>query len=253
VAKHIGSRPGDGTSSGTAVPTPIAQTQYTTPGRSSGGKHIDSRPVDVDACGFEIPPVLAPVQPPIISQEATSSLSTGQFVAQTDGLPVVYSVNFKSGYVILRSRDIPELGNLYFTEVRVLGTSLSGLEISNSAITQADSILSALGKLQGQMNAVAGDNAGYDYGTANAIIVKDNANADMTGLISATTPIVKTFAYDTNIQRGAASAGDDAPITAVAIGLSTAQFVKTTGTITKSTSNSVSLVAPLERNYQNTV
>jgi hypothetical protein len=100
-------------------------------------------------------------------------------------------------------------------------------------------------------NDDAGDNAGYDYGTANAIIVKDNANADMTGLISSTTPIVKTFAYDTNIQRGAASAGDDAPITAVAIGLSTAQFVKTTGTITRSTSNSVSLVAPLERNYQN--
>lgn len=100
-------------------------------------------------------------------------------------------------------------------------------------------------------NDDAGDNSGRDYGTATAIIVKDGSNADMTGNITGASSIQKTFAYDTNIQRGAASAGDDAPITVVAIGLGTAQFIKATGTIQRSTANVVSLIASLERNYQN--
>lgn len=98
-------------------------------------------------------------------------------------------------------------------------------------------------------NDDAGDNTGRDYGTANAILVNDNSAAPMSGTIGGASQIVKTFDYDGNVQRGAASAGDDAPITAVAIGLSTGQFVKATGTITRSNANSVSLVAPLERNY----
>ena len=57
--------------------------------------------------------------------------------------------------------------------------------------------------------------------------------------------------YDGNIQRGSGSSGVDAPVTVVAIGLTTGQYVKSTGTITKSTANTVSLVAALERNYSN--
>jgi hypothetical protein len=100
-------------------------------------------------------------------------------------------------------------------------------------------------------NDDAGDNAGYDYGTSNAILVDDATGTDMSGAVSSQTSVQLTFAYDTNVQRGSASAGDDAPITCIGIGLETGQFVKATGTITRSTSNSVSLVAPLERNYQN--
>jgi len=73
----------------------------------------------------------------------------------------------------------------------------------------------------------------------------------MAGAVNAQSSIQHTFDYDANVQRGAASAGVDAPITVVAIGLGTAQFVKATGTISRSTANSVSLVASLERNYQN--
>lgn len=58
------------------------------------------------------------------------------------------------------------------------------------------------------------------------------------------------FDYDNNVQ-GGRTAGQDAGITVVAIGLQTGQFVSATGTITRSTQNSVSLVAPLERNYEN--
>jgi len=73
----------------------------------------------------------------------------------------------------------------------------------------------------------------------------------MSELVSAQTYVQKTFEYDTNKQRGNASSGTDAPITCVAIGLSASQFVKATGTIERSTTNIVSLVAPLERNYSN--
>jgi len=60
-----------------------------------------------------------------------------------------------------------------------------------------------------------------------------------------------SYNYDNNDQRGTASKGTPAPVTFVALGLSTAQFVKATGTIAESISNSISLVSPLERNYQN--
>lgn len=88
------------------------------------------------------------------------------------------------------------------------------------------------------------------YGTTSGVIVNDNDVIAMAGFVSGAASVVRTFAYDTNVQ-GGRTMGTDAPITAVAIGLSGAQFVKSTGTITRSTSNSISLVSPLERNYQN--
>jgi hypothetical protein len=91
---------------------------------------------------------------------------------------------------------------------------------------------------------------GKQYGTANAVLAKDDANADMAGPIAAQAVITHTFAYDSNVQEGR-TAGTDADITVVAIGLDTAQFVKATGTIQRSVSNVVSLVASLERNYDN--
>lgn len=60
------------------------------------------------------------------------------------------------------------------------------------------------------------------------------------------------FAYNSNTQGGRTSS-TDADITVVAIGLQTGQYVSATGTIGESTQNSVSLVAPLERNYDNPV
>lgn len=96
-----------------------------------------------------------------------------------------------------------------------------------------------------------GDNAGNDFNTSTAILVNDASASPMTGDVSSQATISHTFAYDTNVQRGAASAGIDAPITAVAIGLSGAQYVLATGTIQRSTANSVALVAPQERNYAN--
>jgi hypothetical protein len=66
--------------------------------------------------------------------------------------------------------------------------------------------------------------------------------------VSAQPSIGFDYDYDGNIQRGGSSAGTNAPFTAVALGLSGAQYVVTTGSITRSTANVINFVA-LERNY----
>jgi len=72
----------------------------------------------------------------------------------------------------------------------------------------------------------------------------------MAGKVWGQSSVQKSFAYDTNSQGGRTS-GSNADVTAVSIGLSSSQFVLATGTIQRSTANSVSLVSALERNYQN--
>jgi hypothetical protein len=86
--------------------------------------------------------------------------------------------------------------------------------------------------------------------TANAVLVDDASNADMAGNVSGASSIQKTFSYDSNTQ-GGRTAGTDADITAVGIGLATGQYVRATSTIGRSTGNSISLIAPLERVYNN--
>lgn len=100
-------------------------------------------------------------------------------------------------------------------------------------------------------NDDAGDNLGRDYGTKDAIIVKNASGTDIAGTVSAQSSIAFTYDYDGNVQRGAASAATPAPVTLVAIGLDTAQFVISTGTITRTTGITISAVAALERNYLN--
>jgi hypothetical protein len=92
--------------------------------------------------------------------------------------------------------------------------------------------------------------AGNDFGEAGAVLVQNDAAADITGTVSAASSVSWTFDYDNNTQ-GTRTAGTDADVTAVALGLQTGQYVKATGTIAKSKSNSLSLVAALERNYSN--
>jgi len=93
-----------------------------------------------------------------------------------------------------------------------------------------------------------GDNTGRDFGTKDALLVKDNGNADIAGNITQATETFN-FAYDSNIQRGASTAATDAPIVVVAIGLDTAQYVKVDDQVIQRGDLTVSLVAPLERNY----
>jgi hypothetical protein len=91
--------------------------------------------------------------------------------------------------------------------------------------------------------------AGNDWGETGAVITEDGSAVDMTGSIVGAS-VTKTFDYDGNTQGGRTPA-TDAAVTVVAIGLTTGQYVKATGTIQRSKSNAVSLVAPLERNFSN--
>jgi len=103
-------------------------------------------------------------------------------------------------------------------------------------------------------NDDAGDDNGFDYGTINAITVEDNSSVEIEGSVpqqAGGSSVAFDYDYDGNQQRGVGSEGTDAPITIVAIGLSTAQWVLATGTITRSVGLNFSLVAALERNFAN--
>ena len=88
------------------------------------------------------------------------------------------------------------------------------------------------------------------FGTASALIVNDNAGNPISGTIGGSTTIGFDFDYDGSVQ-GGRTAGTDADVTVVAIGLGDAQYVSATSTITRAVGQNISLVAPLERNYQN--
>lgn len=91
--------------------------------------------------------------------------------------------------------------------------------------------------------------SGNDWGESTAILVEDASSADITGTI-ASGSVTKTYDFDGNTQGGRVPPAVP-DITVVAIGLNTGQYVRATGTIARSKSNSVALVAPLERNYVN--
>lgn len=86
------------------------------------------------------------------------------------------------------------------------------------------------------------------YGTPQAITVQNSTSQDIAGSIGGAPSVSFDFAYDSNAQGGRTPA-TDASIVLVAIGLQTAQFVRFDGTITRTTGQTFSLVAALERNY----
>lgn len=94
------------------------------------------------------------------------------------------------------------------------------------------------------------DANGNQFGTAAAIRVDDNSGADVTGLVGAAASVQFDFDYDGNSQ-GGRTPGTDAAITVVGMGLNGAQHVIAEGTIARSTANSISLVSPTERQYEN--
>lgn len=91
---------------------------------------------------------------------------------------------------------------------------------------------------------------GNEYGTSGAIIVNSNTLSPITGSIAGSGSYSFTFDYDGNVQGGRTIA-TNTPVTVVAIGLSTAQYVVATSTIERSKANTISLVSALERNYNN--
>lgn len=90
------------------------------------------------------------------------------------------------------------------------------------------------------------------FGSPAAIIINDNGGTPITGLVSANSTIAFDYDYDGNTQGGRKD-GTDAKFTGVSIGLNAGQYVVTTGTIARVTTNTANFVAALERNYSNPV
>jgi hypothetical protein len=90
-----------------------------------------------------------------------------------------------------------------------------------------------------------------DYGTSNAVIVKDKDGLDITGTYAGS-PINFSFAYDANVQ-GGRTAGQNAAVTLVGIGLSGGQFASVGFNITRAQGINVLLAPAVERNYSNPV
>jgi hypothetical protein len=88
------------------------------------------------------------------------------------------------------------------------------------------------------------------FGTTSAIIVNDNSGNPIQGFVGGEASKAFDFDYDNNSQ-GGRTPSTNAAVTVVAIGTDTAQYVVGTGTITRSTTNPISLTAGTERNYVN--
>lgn len=153
---------------------------------------------------------------------------------------------FITNFAAADTNDILHDPNGAAVDIAFPFTASLTLEFGTNLVNDSDAIYRVF-----FTNDDAGDNLGNDFGTANAIIVDDASSVDMSGTVSGASSVSLSYDYDGNVQRGSASASTDAPITVVAIGLSTGQYVSATGTIARSTANVVSLVAPLERNYVN--
>lgn len=118
----------------------------------------------------------------------------------------------------------------------------------------------ATGSIQFNSNLVADSDAVYrmffttnpggDFGDSDAITVEDNSGSPIAGNVGGNSSIEFDFDYDGNTQ-GGRTAGTDADVTVVGIGLNNAQYVVASGTITRTTGINLSLVSALERNYSN--
>jgi len=109
------------------------------------------------------------------------------------------------------------------------------------------------GNLQGDANAIYEmyftTNPGGNFNSAAAVTVEDNGGTPISGVVPGAS-VAFDFDYDGNNQ-GGRTPGQDADVTIVAIGLDTAAHVIATGTITRATGLSFTLVSSLERNYDN--
>ncbi|MCK6594210.1 MAG: SUMF1/EgtB/PvdO family nonheme iron enzyme [Bacteriovoracaceae bacterium] len=72
-------------------------------------------------------------------------------VAAAGAAPVT-SVNTLTGAVVLTTSEINEGANLYYTNARGVGSTISAPTLTNAAIAASDTIQIALGKLQAQFN-----------------------------------------------------------------------------------------------------
>ncbi len=167
----------------TGKPTTIAGYGITD-GEKTTNKGVANGYASLDG-GGKVPAVQLPSYVDDVLEYATSSAFPGTgsngviYVADDTGKIYRWS---GSGYIEISpspgsTDSVPEgSANLYFTAARVLSTILTGFSTASSAVvTAADSVLSALGKLQAQISAL-GTAATKNTGTSGAVVPLLNAS-----------------------------------------------------------------------------
>lgn len=97
-------------------------------------------------------------------------------------------------------------------------------------------------------NDDAGDDTGRDFDTALAIVVQNNVPANVDFNVASATETF-SYDYDGNVQRGAASAATDAPVTLQMVGLAGFEILNVPFTIPRQANLNVNITASDERNF----
>jgi len=138
----------------------------------------------------------------------------------------------------------------------ISATDINTIELYDVTNTKRTYPYVAAGVISFNENLIADLSAVYrvyyanNFGTSNAVILKDNDGVDISGNINGQSSISFTFDYDGS-SLGGRTPGTDFDVVCVCIGLSTAQYIKTQSTIKRTNANSISMVASLERNFIN--
>ena len=89
----------------------------------------------------------------------------GSIWSRVDNSDAVSSVNGYLGAVSLVSSDITESGNLYFTNTRAINSTLTGYTRGAGTVSATDSVLGAIQKIDGNINAYTGSTNIVTLGT----------------------------------------------------------------------------------------
>ena len=164
-----------------------------------------------------------------------------------------------SSAVIVHANDKVESTDISFTATDTITTAgavdfgvfAAGeyIQVENSASNNGFFKIASITTVTNPNDTITIDTTFSTIANESAGAAVDITQAAM-GDISGNATIQFDFNYDNN-QQGGRTQATDAPITVVAIGLQTGQFVSTETTIERTVTNSASLVAPLERNYEN--
>ena len=158
--------------------------------------------------------------------------------------------------VVIRNFDINDRTRIELTAITIDGGGLNSEGVPISSTVRTFPFVST-GNIVFNPVLVADTDSEYrmyfttnpagDFDTVDAVIVLDEDSQPIEGLINAAS-IPFTFDYDNNAQGGRTPA-TDAGVTVVALGLSGAQYVVGTFTITRAVGLNFPVNAVLERNY----
>lgn len=144
--------------------------------------------------------------------------------------------------VYIDSYLVADKNNLQFTDV---GGTVRTNPYAAQGTLNFDSLLTSGGT--GKFRMFFTTNPSGDWGTANAVTVKDASGNDIEGTISGGT-INFTFDYDGNVQ-GGRTAGTDAAVTIVAVNPGSSTPIYVTATLTRSSSIGINLVGVADLAY----